>query len=113
LPQPLTSFVGREAEIAAVGALPRVPHMRLVTLTGPGGAGKTRLAIRAAEELTDLFTTPCFVSLAAIRDPDLVIPTIAQARLRETVPEVKFGLTRYALDCDTWLGSVEHQRPRA
>jgi non-specific serine/threonine protein kinase len=80
LPQPLTSFVGREAEIAAVCSLLQISHVRLVTLTGPGGAGKTRLAIRVAEELTDLFSSCCFVSLAAIRDPDLVIPTIAQAR---------------------------------
>src|SRR5688572_29295151 len=48
LPDPLTSFIGREHDTAAVGALIGRPDVRLVTLTGPGGAGKTRLAIQVA-----------------------------------------------------------------
>jgi non-specific serine/threonine protein kinase len=77
LPQWLTSFVGREREIADVLALLERGDIRLLTLTGTGGVGKTRLAVRVAE-LTDAFPDRAwFVPLAAIRDPALVVPTIA------------------------------------
>ena len=55
LPIPLTSFVGREREVAEVVALLRRPGVRLIALTGPGGVGKTRLAIRVAVEIADAF----------------------------------------------------------
>jgi len=80
LPAPLTPFVGREAEMAAVGSLLRRPEVRLVTLTGPGGIGKTRLALRVAADLDGEFADGlAFVSLAPIANPALVMRTVAGA----------------------------------
>src|SRR5262245_54217824 len=78
-PQP-TRLIGREAEVAsAVGAL-RDGAVRLLTLTGPGGTGKTRLAVEVAERLVDVFTDGVFfVDLAPLRDPDMVLGTVAQS----------------------------------
>jgi predicted ATPase/DNA-binding NarL/FixJ family response regulator len=77
LPRPRTSFVGREYEIAEARSL--LQGNRLLTLTGPGGCGKTRLAIALAADVTDHFAQGVhFVSLAAIRDPSLVPVSIAQ-----------------------------------
>jgi predicted ATPase len=76
LPAELTSFVGREPELQALSEL--LGRVRLVTLTGPGGAGKTRLALRAAAELRDRFPDGVFlVELTAIDDPSLVPAAIA------------------------------------
>src|SRR5512134_2754901 len=78
LPAPLTSLLGREREIKALSQLLRSPDVRLVTITGPGGVGKTSLALQVAYDLQDAFTDGVFfVSLAAISDSTLIIPTIA------------------------------------
>lgn len=78
LPRPASSFVGRGREVAEVAALLR-DRARLVTLSGPGGSGKTRLAIEAASELVSEFKSGVFwVGLAALRDPALVSETVAE-----------------------------------
>src|SRR5262249_47424381 len=79
LPAQVTSLVGREKEVAALKKLLRQEAIRLVTLTGPGGTGKTRLGLQAAAELLDRFDDGVFlVDLAPIREPGLVAGTIAQ-----------------------------------
>ena len=77
LPRPASSFVGREHELAQV--LAKVEDgARLVTLTGPGGSGKTRLALEAGAELVSSYKAGVFwVGLAALREPGLVMETIA------------------------------------
>ncbi|MEX2558139.1 MAG: adenylate/guanylate cyclase domain-containing protein [Actinomycetota bacterium] len=78
LPHPASSFVGRERERSQVVSLLH-EGARLLTLTGPGGSGKTRLAIEAAAELVPDFRNGVFwVGLATLRDPELVADTIAQ-----------------------------------
>ena len=86
LPRPLTSLVGREQEIAVISDLITRPDVPLVTLTGTGGVGKTRLALAVSEAASDGFPGgTVFVALASLTDPDLVLPTIAQAfGLRES-----------------------------
>jgi predicted ATPase/DNA-binding CsgD family transcriptional regulator len=79
LPAQLTPLIGREQEVAAVCTLLRCREVRLVTLTGTGGVGKTRLALQVATEvLADFPHGVSFVSLAPISNPNLVMPTIAQ-----------------------------------
>ncbi len=80
VPLPLTPLLGREHELAQLKALLHRTEVRLLTLTGLGGVGKTRLLIEVAHDLApDLEYSICFVSLAAISDSSFVVPTIAQA----------------------------------
>ena len=78
LPLQPTPLIGREKEVAEVCERLSRPEVRLLTLTGVGGTGKTRLGLQAAAELTQEFEEGVFfVSLAAIRDPDLVVGAVA------------------------------------
>ncbi len=80
LPRQPTPFLGREAEVAEVAALLRDPAVQVLTLTGPGGTGKTRLGVQAAAEALDAFPDGAvFVPLAPLEDPALVPSAVAQA----------------------------------
>jgi predicted ATPase len=95
LPVPATPFFGRESELAELTELLTRDDTRLVTLTGPGGTGKTRLALQAASELADGFADVVFfVSLAPLRETSAVHSEVAEA----------LGLDADA-DVPAWLGS--------
>ena len=78
LPTQLTTFLGRQDELEEAGRL--LETVRLLTLTGPGGTGKTRLSLQLAAEAADRYLDGVyFVPLGALTEPELVIPTVAQA----------------------------------
>jgi predicted ATPase/DNA-binding CsgD family transcriptional regulator len=76
---PLTRILGRDADLDAIIDSLQQPHLKLLTITGSGGVGKTRLAIEAARRLGATFSTIAFVQLAPLRQSALVLPTIAKA----------------------------------
>jgi len=100
IPILLTPLIGRETEITVLRGLLQDVHVRLLTLTGLGGVGKTRLAVKLAVEFSasdGMFSGGIdFVPLAPITNPALVIPTIAQAlRLQPTSRPLLEGLTNH------------------
>jgi hypothetical protein len=78
LPSVLTALIGREGEISEAAALLQRPDVRIVTLSGPGGTGKTRLALEVAQQVAPDYDPVAFVALANVFDPAAVLPSIAQ-----------------------------------
>ena len=116
LPVPATPFQGREAELAGVVDLLGREQVRLVTLAGPGGTGKTRLGLQAAAEAAERFRDGLlWVASAPLREPALLLPTVAQALelneqagrpLAETLQETLAGRRMLIL-----LDNAEHLLP--
>src|SRR3954471_897797 len=106
LPAPTSTFIGREQELSEVESLLVRPELRLLTITGPGGAGKTRLALQVATDVIEHFASGVFfVSLAPVREWELVVPAIARAiGLREYPGETMLEtLTEYIRDRELLL----------
>lgn len=100
LPIQPTAFIGREKEMLRVCDLLRSSEVRLLTLTGPGGVGKTRLSLQAAAELSDEFAHGVFlVPLAPINEPKQVVPAIAQTLgIGEATDQPLFPLLKTVLE---------------
>jgi predicted ATPase len=118
LPVPATPFLGREAELTEVVRLLRKDGVRLLTLTGPGGTGKTRLALQAAAEASESFPDGVFwVPLAPLRDAELVLPSLARALALSEEPGVLLEDTLSAQlsgkSLLVLLDNVEHLLPSA
>ena len=120
LPNQRTALIGRDREIAAVKELLLRDDVHVVTLTGPGGIGKTRLGLQVAAEVAQNFPSGvCFVPLATLSDATLIPPTIVQALdIRETGRQVTLeSLKNHLQDLRTnlllFFDNFEHLLPAA
>src|SRR5262249_40098560 len=94
VPVSFHTCLGRSQEIAAVCSLLKQAHVRLHTILGPGGIGKTRLTVEIAEQMRQYFVDGvCYVSLVVLNDPDLVLSMIAQElNIQENGKQVLVGI---------------------
>jgi predicted ATPase/class 3 adenylate cyclase len=118
LPVPATRFLGRERELREVADLLSPEGARLLTLTGPGGTGKTRLALQAAAEVAERFPDGLWwVPLAPVRDPALVLSVVAQTLEVQEEPGSRFADSIAAALAGkralVLLDNVEHLLPHA
>jgi predicted ATPase/class 3 adenylate cyclase len=118
LPVPATAFLGREEELASVVGMLGEPDVRLVSLVGPGGTGKTRLALQAVADASDAYPDGVFwAPLAPLRDPALVLPTVAaslsvmEGKERSPVDDLARALAGRRLL--VLVDNVEHLMPDA
>ena len=116
LPVPPDSLIGRERELAELTELLTRPSVRLVSLTGAGGSGKTRLALELARVVEGRFANGAtLVELASLRDPALVLPTLARALEIEAGPDVAADLASALALREQLLvvDNIEHLRSAA
>jgi predicted ATPase/class 3 adenylate cyclase len=118
LPVPATPFLGREVESEAVSRMLQDPGARLVSLVGPGGIGKTRLALQAAAEASDAYPNGVFwAPLAPVRDPAFLLPTIAAAlgvgEWRDSAPVDDLARALAGRRLLVFVDNVEHLMPEA
>jgi hypothetical protein len=91
-----TPLVGRDSDLITAVNLLRVPHVRMLTVTGPAGVGKTRFAVELASHLLDLFPDGAtFVDLAPLAGPELLITTIARALGITVGPDLAIWFTGF------------------